>query len=228
MTDDMPYSTAYRDDEARRPDEVDAFLDRDEPAPEQRPEDDAAGPDPEDDPAFREAARGHRALSGHSRNHGRRRGNHGGGRAGQGVRGLRSADKAPQRPIRATGRNLGSAPPAVGRPSLDDVGGLLERLLGSERVELLRASFRKRGAPTRDQRRARAYLAQVLILLDATNANRGAARLLLDYPDGDTPADVATRAAAMRKLKDARRAFRRSSPEARAATLGLVREDLSR
>jgi hypothetical protein len=145
-----------------------------EPPKEEAPGVDAADEDlpedPMDDPAFREAVRGQRELSGRITLDGRRRGNHGTGFLG---RGMRTRPK-----IRPTGRQLGRPAPAVGRPSLDDSGPLMERLLGERRVAVLRASFARRGAQTLEQREARVYLAVVLRALDATAANRAAAELL--------------------------------------------------
>jgi hypothetical protein len=133
------------------------------------PTDDADEDDPMDDPAFRVALRGQRELSGHFVNNGRRRGNHPTGFRGRGMR---------FRPmIRPTGRQLGAAAPATGRPSYADAPDLVPRLLGPERVAVLRASFKKRGANA-EERAARIYLAVLLRALASTAANRAAAELL--------------------------------------------------
>jgi hypothetical protein len=158
--------------------------------------------DPMDDPDFRAAVRGQRELSGRILLHGRRRGNHGTGFRGWGMR---------TRPIiRPTGRQLGHPAPGVGRPSLDDSGLLMGRLLGERRVAALRASFARRGAQTFEQREARVYLAVILRALDATEANRAAAELL---------------GADLRKIGDLRR--RTYDPAAVAAATAELRAALA-
>jgi hypothetical protein len=176
------------DDALADPTEPDAARDADDDevnAARQRPhrEREDVALDPEDDPAFRAARRGHTELSGRVINYGRARTTNPTGFKGQGVRGPRAGkqDGPPdpvRAPIRPTGRQLGGRAPVPGRPSYADAPELVERLLGQERIELLRASFTKRGATTKQERAARAYLAVFLRLLDSTVANRAAAELL--------------------------------------------------
>jgi hypothetical protein len=177
--------------------------------------------DPMDDPAFREALRGQRELSGRIALHGRRRGNHGTGTLGRGIRGLRAggqehttlADDVPpvNAKMRPIGRQLGAPAPTVGRPSFGDSFDLVADLLGEHRVAVLRSSFKKRGANA-DERAARIYLAVLLRALGITAANRAAAELL---------------GADLRKIGDLRR--REYDPAAvEAATQEIARRLLAR
>jgi hypothetical protein len=177
----------------------------------------AADDDEAAERALDEAARGHRELSGGFQNHGRRRGNHSTGYMGRGLRGLRISEGDTKRIaiIRPTGRQLGAAAPAVGRPSFEDAPELVAGLLGSRRVKALRVSLAKKGATT-EERQVRAYLAVMLRYLGSTEANRAAAQLLLGATDGE----------ALRKIGDLRR--RKYAPELTARVEQELRSELGR
>jgi hypothetical protein len=182
--------------------------DDDGASPEHREEDDAPETvdvadrrheDPRDDPAFREAERGHRELSGRERNYGRRKTVNSTGRRGQRVV---LGDDAP----RTSGRRLGAPAPGAAAREGDDMGKL-EALLGQDRIHRIRVSMTKPGRPTTQERADRAYVAKVLQRMDSTEANRAATFLLLGNEDDMDKA--------MRKLGDLRR--RTYPPELEAA-----------
>jgi hypothetical protein len=160
------------------------------------------------------AAMGRGERSGGGRNHGRRRGSHGTGTKGRGIRGLRqgpnkgfwTTEEAEARPyvpqVRATGRQLGAPAPAAvsrrgmrGAPDPDVLAStrdLMERVLGPRRVEVLRAGLKGRGASS-EERAARVYLA--VLLRHVPWSDHAAADLLLDASDDK----------AIRKIQDVRR-----------------------
>lgn len=110
---------------------------------------------PEDDPTFRRAKQGQRAVSGFLYDN-------------YGL--VRKSSPTKQRVSRL--------PPKV--EYVDPSLAIPERvawLLGPERIDVLRASLGKRGA-TAAERRARAYLAALLRRMDDTRANIAAATLL--------------------------------------------------
>jgi hypothetical protein len=189
---------------------------------------DAEAAEPEDDPAFREARRGQRELSGRVRNHGRRRGNHPTGFEGRGIRGLRVSDSDdPRRAvIRPTGRQLGAAAPATGRQSLNPVDTIqtIAALLGRRRLGLLQESLARRGKPSEEARAARVYLAVLLRHLDDPAANLTAAWMLAPFDLGDDEA----RRKALRRIGDLRRGRPPYAPEALEQAENQLRAQLGR